>query len=64
MQEIEKEKQEPVGEREKVQRAEETASIVDDASLKTPIPESDSLVSVAGSSTQKSDVDVTMESQS
>lgn len=60
MQEIEKEKQEPVGEREKVQRAEETASIVDDSSLKTPIPESE----LADPSPQRSDGDVKMESQS
>ncbi len=60
MQEIEKEKQEP-GEREKVQRAEEAASILDDTSSKTLIPESDSQISVPGS-TQKTDEDVKMES--
>lgn len=39
IQEIEKEKQERVAERERVQKAEETASTIDETTSKTPAPE-------------------------
>jgi hypothetical protein len=63
VQEIEKEKQERIAERERFQRAEDTTSTVDEANPKTPVPEPSVAPAESANNTQKADPDVKMESE-